>query len=166
MISTTFPLAREDISLLCRGWASVFIVSPPGIHISLGICVWGYTYHGDTHITVTPGLIFSAKALFKGLIFGGAYMWREICVSKSIGLALFLEGNLPFFFVLLCIWGQFPSTRPRGGFYLEERFNGGFFQTKRELTQNWSIWGGGGDRGACIWRGLCMEELIFGILRY
>ena len=33
---------------------SVFIVSPPGIHISLGICVWGYTYHGDTHITVTP----------------------------------------------------------------------------------------------------------------
>ena len=25
-----------------------------GIHISLGICVWGYTYHGDTHITVTP----------------------------------------------------------------------------------------------------------------
>ena len=32
----------------------MFIVSPPGIHISLGICVWGYTYHGDTHITVTP----------------------------------------------------------------------------------------------------------------
>ena len=21
-----------------------------GIHIKLGICVWGYTYHGDTHI--------------------------------------------------------------------------------------------------------------------
>ena len=34
--------------------ASVFCVSPPGIHISLVICVWGYTYHGDTHITVTP----------------------------------------------------------------------------------------------------------------
>ena len=31
----------------------MFIVSPPGIHISLGICVWGHTYHGDTHITVT-----------------------------------------------------------------------------------------------------------------
>ena len=27
-----------------------------GIHISLGICVRGYTYHGDTHITVTPPL--------------------------------------------------------------------------------------------------------------
>ena len=24
-----------------------------GIHISLVICVWGYKYHGDTHITVT-----------------------------------------------------------------------------------------------------------------
>ena len=34
--------------------ASVFCVSPLGIHISLVICVRGYTYHGDTHITVTP----------------------------------------------------------------------------------------------------------------
>ena len=32
----------------------------------------------------------------EGLIFGGAYLRREICVSKSIGLALQLEGNLPF----------------------------------------------------------------------
>ena len=37
------------------------------------------------------GLYFS-KAGFEGLIFGGlifegAYLWREICVSKSIGLA-------------------------------------------------------------------------------
>ena len=49
----------------------------------------------------------------------GAYVRREICVSKSIGIALFLEGKLPFFFVLLCIWRQFPSTGPRGGLYLE-----------------------------------------------
>ena len=78
------------------------------------------------------GLILS-KALFKGLILGGAYLQREICISKSIGLALFLERNLPFFFVLLCIWGQFPSTSPQvgvggsGGLYLEGRFYGGFF---------------------------------------
>ena len=38
-----------------------------------------------------------------GLVFGGAYVWREIFVLKSIGLALFLEGNLPFFFVVLSI---------------------------------------------------------------
>ena len=29
-----------------------------------------------------------SKALFEGLIFGGAYLRREICVSKPIGLAL------------------------------------------------------------------------------
>ena len=27
-----------------------------GIHISLGILVWGYTKHGDTHITVTAAV--------------------------------------------------------------------------------------------------------------
>ena len=47
---------------------------------------------------ISLGLIFF-KGLFLGLIFGGAYVRREICVSKSIGLALFLEGNSPFFFV-------------------------------------------------------------------
>ena len=41
--------------------------------------------------------------------------------------------------------GNFPSTSPRG-LFLERRFNGGFF--------------------AYIWRGLYMEGLIFGILRY
>ena len=40
------------------------------------------------------------RGLFlEGFIFGGAYLRREICVSKSIGLALYLEVNLPF---LLC----------------------------------------------------------------
>ena len=49
------------------------------------------------------GLYFS-NALFEGRIFGGAYirrayLRREICISKSIGLALWLEVNLQF---LLC----------------------------------------------------------------
>ena len=44
------------------------------------------------------GLYFS-KALFEGLILGGAYLQRDICISKLIGLALYLEVNLPF---LLC----------------------------------------------------------------
>ena len=35
---------------------------------------------------LAPGLIF-LKALFEGLIFGRAYIRREIWVSKSIGLA-------------------------------------------------------------------------------
>ena len=45
-----------------------------------------------------------SKALFEGLIlegliFGGAYLRRKICVSKWIGLAVYLEVNLP---LLLC----------------------------------------------------------------
>ena len=50
----------------------------------------------------------------EGLIFRGAYVRREISVSKSIGLALFLEQNLLFVLVLLCTTGQFPSTFWRG----------------------------------------------------
>ena len=48
------------------------------------------------YISQTPFL----RGLFlEGLTFGGAYLRREICVSKSIGLALQLEVNLSF---LLC----------------------------------------------------------------
>ena len=35
---------------------------------------------------ISPGSF--SKTLFEGLIFGEAYLRREICVSKSIGLAL------------------------------------------------------------------------------
>ena len=45
-----------------------------GIHISLGICVRGYTYHGDTHITVTPVVKWSithTKMLFFFLFWPG-----------------------------------------------------------------------------------------------
>ena len=34
------------------------------------------------------GAYIFQKALFEGLIFGGAYLERKICISKSIGLAL------------------------------------------------------------------------------
>ena len=37
----------------------------------------------------SPGAYIFQKALFEGLIFGGAYIWREICVSKSVGLTLY-----------------------------------------------------------------------------
>ena len=43
---------------------------------------------------VSPGAY-----IFEGLIFGGAYLRMEICVSKSIGQAFQLEVSLPF---LLC----------------------------------------------------------------
>ena len=53
-------------------------------------------------LKVSPGAyIFQRpflRGLFlEGLIFGVAYLRREICVSNSIELALYLEVNLPFF---------------------------------------------------------------------
>ena len=87
------------------------------------------------------------KGLFlEVLIFEGAYLWREICVSKSIGLALQLEVNLPF---LLCFTSY---LRAISNLYLEGRFNGGFFALRVS--------------GAYIWKGLYMEGLIFGLLWY
>ena len=72
--------------------------------------------------------------------------WASLIVeSKFIVFAL-------FYFVFE---GNFPSQAPRGGgggVYLERRFNGGFFVLP--------------FGGAYIWRGLYMEGLIFGILRY
>ena len=59
------------------------------------------------------------RALFlEGLIFGGDYLRREICVSKSIGLALLMEGNLPFFKPLFyfVFEGNFQEQAPRGAY--------------------------------------------------
>ena len=81
----------------------------------------------------------------EGPIFAGAYARREICVTKSIGLDCSRKEIYQFCFVLLCIRGQIPSTRPPGGLYSEGRFNGGFFALR--------FW------VAYIWRGLYMEGL-------
>ena len=40
---------------------------------------------------MSPGLVFVQKAFLLGLflgelIFGGAYYWKEVCVSKWVGL--------------------------------------------------------------------------------
>ena len=57
------------------------------------------------------GLYFS-KAVFEGLIFGGAYLRREICVSKSIGL---VGSKFTIFALFYFVFeGNFPSTSPRG----------------------------------------------------
>ena len=65
-----------------------------------------------------------------------------------------MEENLCFKidWASLIVGRKFPSTSFPGGLYMEGRFNGGFFGLR--------VW------GAYIWRGLYMEGLIFGILRY
>ena len=85
---------------------------------------------------------------FEWLIVGGAYLRREICVSKSIGLALGVGSKFTVFALFYFVFeGYFPSTSPReearGGLI----FGRGFFAL--------SVW------GAYKWRGF-----FFGILRY
>ena len=90
------------------------------------------TYHKIPKIS--PGAyIFQRPFLWglflEGLIFGGAYLWREICVSKSIGLALQLEGNLPFSLCFTLYLRAVSKYKPLGGIYLEGRFNRRFCVT-------------------------------------
>ena len=84
------------------------------------------------------------RGLFlEGLIFGGAYLRRGICVSKSIGLALLFKVILPFLLCFTLYLRAIFQVQAPGGLFLEERFNGGFFALP--------IW------GAYIWRGLFSE---------
>ena len=102
---------------------------------------------------ISPRAYFFRRPFLRGLvlegpIFGGAYVRREICVSKLIGLACSGKEIYHFCFVLLCTRGQIPSTSPPGGLYPEGRFNGGSFVLR--------------FMGAYIWRGLFSE--FYGIL--
>ena len=108
---------------------------------------------------MSRGLYFP-KALFEGLIFGGAYIRGSLsregklhfevdCASVTVGRK-FTVVLLYFTLYLRAI----SKYKPPGGLYLEGGFNARFFALQ--------VWGGG---GAHIWRGLYMERLIFGILR-
>ena len=88
------------------------------------------------------------RGLFlEGLIFGGAYLRKEICVSKSIGLALWLEVNLPFLLCFTLYLRAIFQVQAPGGLIFEERFNRGFFRLP--------------DWGAYIWRGLIHRGAYF-----
>ena len=63
---------------------------------------------------------FLRSICLEGLICGGAYLRRKICVSKSIWLALQLEVNLPFLLCfILCLRVIFQVLKPPGGLYLD-----------------------------------------------
>ena len=82
----------------------------------------------------------------EGLIFGGAYLRREICVSKSTGLELKLEVNLPFLLCFTLYLRTIFRVQAPGGLIFVGRFNGGIFALP--------VWGGGLIfGGAHTWRG-------------
>ena len=71
-----------------------------------------------------------------------------ICVSKSIGLALYLEGNLPFLLCFTLHLRAISEYKPPGGAYI----------WRGDLTEGFFCLTG--------LRGLNVVGLIFGILRY
>ena len=71
-------------------------------------------------LKISPGAFtfqrpFLRGLYLEGLIFGGAYLRREICISKSIGLALQKEGNLPFFLCFTLYLRAISKYKPPGG---------------------------------------------------
>ena len=81
------------------------------------------------------------RGLFlEGLIFGGACLWRELCISQSIGLTIQLAVNLPFLLCFTLYLRAVFQVQAPGGLYLEGRFDRGFF-----ALQDW---------GAYIFEGL------------
>ena len=87
------------------------------------------------------GLYFS-KALFEGLIFGGANLWRVIDWASLIVGSKFTVFAL-FYFVFK---GNFPSTSAWGAYIWRGDLMEGFLRYRL---------GGGG--GGYIWRGLFSE---------
>ena len=85
------------------------------------------------------------------LIFGGVYVRRELCDSKSIGLAYIVGRKFTVFALFYFVSeGNFPSASPEGTYIRRGDFTEGFCVT------SFFFLGGGG---------LYMEGLIFGILR-
>ena len=56
------------------------------------------------------------RGLFlEGLIFGGAFLWRELCVSKSIGLAFWVARKFTVFALFYSVFeGHFQVQAPGG----------------------------------------------------
>ena len=83
----------------------------------------------------------------EGPIFGGAYVRREICVSKSIGLACSGKEIYHFTSFYFVFKGKFQVQALREGAYIR----------RGDLTEGFFRYD---------FRGLYLEGLIFGILRY
>ena len=88
----------------------------------------------------------------EGLIFGGAYLQREICISTSIGLSLIVEGKFTVFALLYFVFeGNFPSISSQEPYIWRGDLTEGFLR---------SHFGRLIFEGAYTWKGL-----IFGIFR-
>ena len=98
---------------------------------------------------ISPGVCIFQRPFLRGLflellIFGGAYVRREVCVSKSNGLAYIVGRKFTVFGLFYFVSeGNFPSTSP-GGAYIR----------RGDFTEGYCVTSLG---GAYTWRGLFSE---------
>ena len=107
---------------------------------------------------ISPGAyIFQRRGLFlEGLIFGGAYLRREICVSKIDWARLIVGGKFTDFALFYFVFGgNFPSTSPQGAHIWRGDLTEGFLLCRF----GWLIFG-----GAYTGRGLFSE--FYGICQF
>ena len=102
---------------------------------------------------ISPGAYIFQRPFLRGLFLerpklGGAYVWREICISNSIGLACSGKEIYHFCFVFLCTQGQIPSTSPPRAYIWRGNLTEGFLRYD---------FGGLIFGGAYTWRGLFSE---------
>ena len=97
---------------------------------------------------ICPGAYIFFKPLFEGLISGGPYLRREICVSKSIGLVYNWKEFTVFALFYLVFEGNFQEQAPVGAYIWRD-----------DLTQSFLCYEFGRliFGGAYAWRGLFSE---------
>ena len=96
------------------------------------------------------GLYFS-KALFEGLMFGGAYVRRGLCTEGNLSFkfdwaGLQWEGNLPFLLCFTLNSRQIPGTLLRGAYIQRGDLTEGFLRY---------------DLGGLIFEGACTCKSLF-----
>ena len=109
--------------------------------------------------SISPGAYIFQRPFLRGLLFGGAYIWRGLCKEGNLRFKtdwanLIVGSKFTVFALFYFVFeSNFPSTSsPRGG--------GGAYIWRGDLTEDFfalPVWGGGG---------LYLEGLIFGTLRY
>ena len=83
--------------------------------------------------SISPGAYIFQRPFLRGLLFGGAYIWRGLCKEGNLRFKtdwanLIVGSKFTVFALFYFVFeGNFLSTNPRAGLYLEGRFNGGFF---------------------------------------
>ena len=98
--SESLPVPYCDVTATCvspNTYPSVKSVFPVREHISLGICVRGNTYHGETHITVTSQILDNGGISIWSLP-GHAFLLtaRKLCWRFFFLLSLALQRRMHF----------------------------------------------------------------------